>query len=99
MLKKFDQHAHCLYHMDTIGHNTENFCQLKHKIKDLIDAEVITVDSSNRRYEVSDQFKVHHVNPFNLLRYSRDSPFVIKQPGPCGEGPQNEYLYKPEKPE
>lgn len=71
--------------MDTISHKIENYWPLKHKTQDLIDAWVITIDLSNKRYKVSDQFEVHHVSLHNLPNYSLDNPFVIKNLGPCEE--------------
>lgn len=68
--------------MDMAGHRTEDCWSLKHKIQDLIDLGVITVDSTKGKYEVCDQFKVHFVSSHDPPRYSRENPFIIKSSGP-----------------
>ena len=33
----------CAYHSNSVGHDTEDFINLKHKIKDLIDQDVVSL--------------------------------------------------------
>lgn len=59
ILKRFDPHAHCLYHMNMLGHKIEICQTLRHKIHDLKDVEIIIIDLLNQKYEITDPFKVH----------------------------------------
>lgn len=96
--KRFDPHAHCLYHIDTVGHKIKNYWSLKHDIEDLTDTWMIIIGLPNIKYEVSDQFKVHHISPHNPPRYSLDNSFVIEKLVLCEKGLQDEYPHKFEKP-
>lgn len=51
---------------------------MKHIVQDLIDAGVITIDSSSQGYKINDHFKVHLVKFPNPPQYSLENPFVIR---------------------
>lgn len=71
---------------------------MKYKIKDFIDAKVIMIYLLNKdmKLVINLNFTMSVPVPPN---YSRDNFFVITNPGPCEEGPRNEYPYKPTRPE
>lgn len=60
------------------GHKTEDCWPLKNKIQDLIDVGVIIIDLTNGKYEVYDQFKVHHISFYHHHRYFSENPLIIK---------------------
>lgn len=42
-LKGYGQNTHCAYHMDTLGHDTNNCWAIRYKLQDLIDNGTIAI--------------------------------------------------------
>ena len=49
---KYNPNARCAYHSDSPGHNTDDCWTLKNKIQDLIDANEIEFEASERPNEI-----------------------------------------------
>lgn len=77
-----------------LGHKTEHYGELKHKIKNFINERVTTIDLLNQKYEINNHSKADYANQPNPRCYSSVNP------GPSNsqaKGQQNEYAYEPEK--
>ena len=58
----YNPNAHCAYHSDSPGHDTNNCWALKNKVQDLIDAKEIELEAPERPNFVTAPMPKHGAN-------------------------------------